>query len=64
MSNKVTQLQKELENALKEAKKGNRGFKLRDVITPGQNVYRGQGAFRAQSIRRIKDLLKSKEVTK
>lgn len=54
---KVTTLQKELEAAIQAAKKLDKGFRLRQVVNPGINMYPGLGAFRAQAIKRIKNLM-------
>lgn len=56
MSDKVAKLQKDLEAAMSEIKK-KKGFRLRDFTKPGSKMYKGQGAFRAQAIARIKALM-------
>lgn len=57
----VEQLQKELLDAMGKAKEQNREFRLKDVITPGKQIYKGQGAFRAQTIKRIKTYIEQQK---
>lgn len=59
METKITQLQKELLQAIETAKKEKPGFMLKDILDTDKKFYTGSGSFRATAIKAIKETIQN-----